>query len=235
MADWSNLVSVASAVSGIAAGVATSLTAARASKRQREDVQRLDTEAQDRAINSSDMATLGRYLLEDIGTVRVSDVVSDKQVRSRTWQAFSRVAQFVGEPGDADADAAADGAGRTGVGGSGELTSEELRIARERILGGEVWNGLALMRRHVEMSIRESEPSLQSARMGTGQLISAAEKVGLVPGDVLPQLRYAVGVANKAIHGEPVDVGVALEAVDSADYALRRIAVQGGRPPGGVN
>lgn len=229
MTDLGNLVSVAAALSGVVAGAASSLTAARASKRHREDVQRLDAEAQDRALNSSDIATLGKYLVDDIGAVRVSDVVSDEQVRNRAWQAFSRVAQFVGEPTDGGGD------GTAAVHPSEKIASTDLLAARDQILRGEVWNGLALMRRQVEILLRQSDPSLQSARMGAGQLISAAERVGSLPRGVVPQLRYAVGVANKAIHGEPVDVGVALEALQSADYALQHIPVQQDSPASGDN
>ncbi len=61
--------------------------------------------------------------------------------------------------------------------------------------------------------------------MGAGQLISAAGRLGAVPEGVMPPLRYAVSVANKAIHGEPVEVAEALEAVESADYGLSQVHV----------
>src|SRR5690606_40998056 len=68
-----------------------------ATRRQQQDLQRLTIDVETRALDSSNLQTLGKYLVDDIGAVRVSDVVSDDRVRRRTLQAFSRVAQFVGE------------------------------------------------------------------------------------------------------------------------------------------
>lgn len=220
MANWTDLASTAAAASGAFTVTVAFGTAIRAAKRQREDLLRLNDEAQAKAIDSSDIETLGKYLFEDIGGVRVSDVVSDDRVRGRTLRAFSQVTLFIG--GEPTTDSGEPTATATSP---QTLAADELNTAREQILAGDVWNGLALMRRHLEIAIRQSDPQLEAARMGAGQLITAAVRIGALPQEVVPQLRYAVNVANKAIHGEPVELDIALEAVDSADFGLRRIGV----------
>lgn len=214
-ADWTSWISLAGALAGVITGVVSASTAARASKRAEDDLRRLSDEAQAIAMDSSDIGTVGKYLFDDIGAVRVSDVVADDRVRRRTLSALSRLTGFI------SSETTTDGGEPASAAVEAQTLSGDLRTAREQIVAGEVWNGLALMRRHLEIVLRTSDPRLESARMGAGQLISAAARIGVLPPEVVPQLRYAVGVANRAIHGEPVDVAIALEAVDSADYGLR--------------
>lgn len=222
MADWTSIISFVAAAAGVATGLGQVLTTTRTTRRQAQDLERLKDERQNKAIASSDIEVIGRYLYEQIGAVRISDVVSDGRVRHRTLLALSRLTQFIGEDPPSDPGEPA----TTSVEGRGPV-SDELARSWEQILSGEVWNGLALMRRHIELILRASDPELQAARMGAGQLITAAERSGSLSGEVVPQLRYAVNVANKAIHGEPVGVDVALEAVQSADDALRRMRASG--------
>ena len=60
--------------------------------------------------------------------------------------------------------------------------------------------------------------------MGAGQLLTAAAKLRAIPQDAVRPLRYAVSVANRAVHGEPVEVEQALEALESAETGLSLIA-----------
>ncbi|MFD7160031.1 hypothetical protein ACFV9C_35955 [Kribbella sp. NPDC059898] len=225
MTEWATLVSTAAAAAGLVSIVVQSASRVVAARRRRQDRARLTDAAQLSAVNSADIETLGRYLFDDIGAVRVSDVVTNDDVRGRTLRAFSRLTTFIGteppaEAGEAPATPAAS-----------QLSIDELSTAREQILRGEVWNGLALMRRHLELTIRASHPEL-GERMGAGQLIGAAAQLGALSEDAAGSLRYAVKVANRAIHGEPVDPDEALRAIDSADYGLRLVSGSD-KPSGG--
>jgi hypothetical protein len=183
---------------------------------------KLSEEAQERALESDDLETLGKYLLGDIGSVRVTDIIRDAQVQRRTAKAMSRVQAFLAsapsDPGTAHPDADA-----------GAVNLEEPRAPRQlekavnEVLAGEVWNGLAYMRRYIEVLLKHSHPELRKARLGAGQLITSAARRDLIPPEAVAPLRYAVGIANRAVHGEPVEVGIALEAIDAAEAGLAMI------------
>jgi hypothetical protein len=218
MVDWVQVVTVSSTAVGLVTVAAETIFLVAASRRLSRDVLRLTEDARRNAINSSNLQVLGKYLVDDVGSVRISDVVSSEDVGLRTFQAFAAVRRFVDKPEETPGDEEAPWTSPEVV------MSDELRDARLMVLAGEIWNGLALMRRNLEIVLRALDPALAKSRMGAGQLISRVEKSGHLAPEAAHHLRYAVQVANRAVHGDEIDVGVALEAMDSADYALGRIS-----------
>ncbi|UBH07054.1 hypothetical protein K8P10_002565 [Leucobacter sp. Psy1] len=90
---------------------------------------------------------------------------------------------------------------------------------------GETWNALARMRRELEKVLGDllNASTANGKPRGIGRSLSIASKQGLVPESVLQYLRFPLSVANAAIHGEEVEAGTALEAVQMIDQAISRI------------
>lgn len=57
--------------------------------------------------------------------------------------------------------------------------------------------------------------------MAAGQMLAAAAKEGAVPPEAVEPLRYAISVANKAVHCEDVPAGAAVESNVLIDRFLR--------------
>jgi hypothetical protein len=219
VATWSWIETVASAA--IAAGTFATLSAGwsyvQTRVRRRADLKALAVAREEAALTSSDIEQVGGYLFEAIGSVRISDYVRDQAVRQRTGRALRRLTDFLGPQEPVAEEPPALGNPDEGLG------PEELRLAEEQILSGETWNGLARMRRFLELALREVAPHVDR-REGAGALISRAAHDGVLPQEAVPALRYAVSVANSAIHGEPVPTDVALEALASARAGLGVLA-----------
>jgi hypothetical protein len=200
----------------------------------RAEARKLAKELEAAALQSNDITMLGRYLYDNIGATRVSNYVNDKVVRERVQQALAGVLAFLGpeenEITPEEAVEAEEAAGQRsqeheGYGTEVGLADEPMRIALEDIRVGEVWNGLARMRRYLETRLRAIAPAdINMDRLGLGQLLNILTNLGIVPESVNAQLRYPIRVANAGIHGNDIDRGQAEEAWRMAASALAELA-----------
>lgn len=101
----------------------------------------------------------------------------------------------------------------------------EMDKAHGEILYGEVWNGLARLRRHVEKELRRLAPDTvtreaKDRAVPFGRLISSLRTIGTLPPEAAEHLQYAIQVANAAVHGRDVSVHLADAAWRSASIGL---------------
>ena len=107
----------------------------------------------------------------------------------------------------------------------------EMDRARQEILYGEAWNGLARLRRHVERALQEIAPEItrdgQGRPASAGRLISSLRTSGRLSPQAAEHLQYAIRVANAAIHGREVSPDLADAAWRSASIGLAMIGNRG--------
>jgi hypothetical protein len=236
VSDLPVLISDIAALTALAAVVNVGTNTIEQFRRTRAEARKLDKEFEADALQSNDIAKLGKYLYDNIGGTRVSIYVSDRAVRERVGQALSSVLAFLGPEETSITPEEAEEAEEAGQSRQApELRerysleqaegSESMRQSLEEIRVGEVWNGLARMRRYIEVRLRAIAPEVpDNTKLSLGQLLDLLIREGRIPIEIAQQLRYPIRVANSGIHGLDVDRGQAEEAWVQAASALAELA-----------
>lgn len=185
-------------------------------------------EARNRAIASDDLKTLGAYLYDDVGRVTVASYLRNETLRQRVDAALDRVSDYVGREADIEPILEAPSNPRVDTDsfdGVGAQSARELREVQREIRNGQVWNALARLRRHIEITLRTLTGDEPTARPSSaGSLVRNLAKRGAISADAAGSLQYAIQVANRGIHGEDIDPGQAEEALLSAWIGLAELA-----------
>ena len=146
-------------VFGLLAGVVASLLGIAARElfnwyRARQKLQAAIEVQFQEALASDSLNVLGNYLDNAVGQFSVAEYGHNQEVRRRVNMFLARVEEFVGKTDDVHP---AERVGRTPV---QILPAEapqdiDLQVIEERVLGGAVWDGLALLRRVIEQRLRQ--------------------------------------------------------------------------------
>lgn len=81
-----------------------------------------------------------------------------------------------------------------------------LQTAAAEISKGEVWNGLARLRRAIEIRLYEiaRQYGETGQRMSVSALLDKLMRREVIPQEAVRHLKHAVAIANRGIHGENV-------------------------------
>lgn len=198
----------------------------------RSETKKLARELEAAALQSNDITELGKYLYENIGATRVSNYVNDTVVRERVKQALGSVITFLGTEEKEITSEETEEAERT----AGPLTPEDydtellsadetMRKALDEIRFGEVWNGLARIRRYIETRLLAIAPDdIKDAKPSLSRLLDILTRQERITPLIAKQLRYPIRVANAGIHGTDIDRDQAEEAWRMASSALDELA-----------
>jgi len=207
---------VLSALGGLAA--ALQFTASRVSWRKARAATQevLYDAAISEALDADQIRVLGTYLEERLGSITIAEYSADTATRARVSLFVSRISQFLEQPeNESPTEAPA-------ILRPQEAGATEFEEVEEMILSERVWDGLARLRRTIEIRLRElaNESVTHAASIGAGQLLKELIKLELVRPDAVVYLKYAISVANRGVHGVDVSVGEALEALWAASSGL---------------
>ena len=188
-----------------------------------EMIRNLEQDREDKALSSADLQILGDYLYDSVGSITLFGYATNPDISKKVRRALDRVATFLGpEPPDVPESHVRSVEPKESL--APPSISQELEKSKAEILYGEVWNGLARMRRALEIELRTLAPEEIGKRKGKPvslyTLINGMRASGLIAEEVSQQLRYAVQVANFAIHGEAVSQELAEEAWRNAAMAM---------------
>ncbi|WP_199422864.1 hypothetical protein [Actinotalea solisilvae] len=173
---------------------------------------------------ASEIDRLGQLLFVDLGATSLADYTKNKGVRDSVQAAFDEVARFLGERSDESVGPVGPPSSESG-GGAGPrgdaMPGRDLAWA----LGdrGDSWEALARARRALEMRLRAlltPEDRDRGARLGAGALLRLLNRRGAIDEGIADQLRYAVSVMNRGIHGDDVSQEETLEALWIVDRFL---------------
>jgi hypothetical protein len=216
------------AVMWLAARETSSYLVALARSRREEKERRLE-----QVLESSDLAVIGGYLDEVVGQFSVYEYATSEQVASVVDRCLGRMRSFVA----LDAEIAREAEAPEGPPEVVPVAarSGELQEALSEVRSGEVWNGLARVRRHIEMRLRdlaEARGVSVGSRESAGRLLSRLLGARQIDAWTYEALRYVIYLCNRAVHGEEVPRVKAEEAVDLAAAALARLDSPLGVPGG---
>ena len=217
----SNSLSVVAGLTGLVS-VSTTIVSMYLSRRSKTSALKNAEEKEfQAAIQSSNLKTLGDYLYKGIGEIRVGDFSSDPKVRERVTDLVERLDEFLREPEDKDKSEKPEFEQK----GSIEYVQHDpdLIEARSQLESGNLWNGLAGLRRVIESRLKDLaiRRGFKLGRVGAGRVLGILWKKEMIPPDVARNLQYAITVANKGVHGEDVTADEALEAFLHAEHALQ--------------
>lgn len=187
----------------------------------------------------ADLHSLGSMIVDDLGATSIPNYVRHREVRDSFRNAFNAARGFIGEPSEPASKVA-----EAAVGPSAhdrppfwrdDPVTKAATVALRDVAEGETWNALARMRREFELELAARLDLDQGSRrpMAAGQLLAVAVKQGVVPADLASSIRYAISVANRAVHGEEVPPDAAVEAIYLIDTFIRSLGESGnssGRP-----
>lgn len=203
------LSALATAVSAllISGFVKACVEAARASRA----VDRSANDRPEEIVRAASLDRLGAYVYDEIGSLPLARYASDERARQVVARAVETMDDFVM------------GEGATAEGATTAPTPErDLEAATAAISQGRVWDGLARLRRAIEVHLRSlaRERDIPAERAGAGRLLADLVRLEAIPPEVVDFLGPAIRVANSGIHGYPVSRGEAEEALANAQRGL---------------
>jgi hypothetical protein len=188
------------------------------SRRERKK-QRLE-----QVLDSSDLAVVGGYLDDVIGEFSVYEYAASGRVASVVDRYLDRMRSFLSVDAEIARQAEAAEGPPEVVGAA--APSGELEEALSEVRSGQVWNGLARVRRHIEMRLRglaKAGGVAAGSRESGGRLLSGLLEAREIDSRTYEALRYAIYVCDGAVHGQEVGRVTAEEAVQLAAAALARL------------
>jgi hypothetical protein len=187
----------------------------------------LEEEATEAALNSNDLDTLGAYVYRNLGAVTLDNYARNEVVQKRLDSVAHRVAQFVspeGDPNERDEPLQAAPVGTDAPTStiSALATKHGLHNAEAEIRSGNLWNGLAELRRVLETRFREiaAAHDVRREKLGARRLLLELARRELVPEQCVAFFEFAIEVANRGVHGLEVSLFESLEALNAAAQGL---------------
>lgn len=202
------LAAVAATV-GVVVGLVSGVIAAQQARQAAQAVARVRTKSAESAIAAVSLQALGDYLYETLGQIPIADYASNPSARRDVTSAMEDIERFLDNEAAGPAETIQPAA--------------EVAAARRALADGDAWQALARLRRAIEVDLREraSEVGVEvPERAGVGRLLEELDNAEGLPPNAHGPLRYAIHVANRAVHGKPISLAQADEAVHTAAQAL---------------
>lgn len=211
--DFEVIATALAALAGFFAASATALSTRREMRDAKNAVKRIHESSPDAAISSLDLASLGTYIYGTLGSIPITEYASNNDARRDVARALDQIERFVTD----EESVPTRGLAR-------ERTAEQwLAEAHRTLATQDTWQGLAQLRRSIEIELRSLARQHEvdvPANAGAGRLLNALVKSEVLPSDLARELRQAIAVANRAIHGDEISPAVAEDALYSAARVL---------------
>lgn len=182
------------------------------------------------AMESDDLKTVGSFLYNTIGNFNVYEYISNTDVENTVDKYIEKLTSFVKTDTDIkkEIDEFSDEMKEMQHSISLDISSsfsDEINNVLYELDYGEVWNALARLRRHIEITLNEiaKENDIIIERPTVGHLLDILIRKEIIPIDAKSQLKYAISVCNQAIHGIEVSKIQAHEAVFHANNGLNKV------------
>ena len=196
-------------------------------KRSKEDkLKQADEKIFRKALNSDDLKILGSYVDKVIGKFSVCEYVSNPDVSNKVDSYLEKLKSFVGTDTEVQTQIKE-------IEHPAEIRKplkypKELERVNAGLRTGEIWNALARLRRHIEITLREAAEvkgiPIEYYRYASARnLLNLLKDRQVVSPIVHESLTYAIAICNKAIHGLDVSSSEAEDAISYATNGLRTI------------
>lgn len=211
-------------LSGAAANLAAAIVAKL--KAARDANQKLAAADENRfhaALVSDSLKELGGYLDTTLGQFSVVEYAQNPEVRKRVNSFLARLEDFVGKDEEM---APSERAPQIRPDRVPALVRPKLELVQSRLERGYIWDALSSLRRLIEIElsqVAQVHGVVLPDRAGAGRKLQLLQQRELIAPDVAEELRYAIAVANRGVHGLDVGSDEAFEALRHAQNALGEI------------
>lgn len=174
-------------------------------------------------LESDDLTVVGHYLDDVIGNFNVYEYVSNPKVSKTVNSYLEKLRFFVGTDTEVEQQVE-DTKVPPKIKVPPPIPDEFDKILTE-LRSGEVWNALARLRRHVEITLRKVAKNnhVILEHPSAGSLLNALSRSEFISKNSFSNLKYAVMFCNKAVHGQEVSLKEAEEAIFHASIGLEAL------------
>jgi hypothetical protein len=191
----------------------------------------------DRALNSSDLTTLSRYLRNELGDIPVESYLHDPDIRQKVDRYLTHLSAYVAKPLEEPVLTPERGAhlpaSPSKKADAATLENPEIQAALVSLRDGDTWSALARLRRDLEFRLMSLRAQGLSDRLGLGPGHHSG-RFSLttdVPPDWLPLFRRFWRTASSAVHGQAVSDEEAMQAIDDARALYAELEAVERSPP----
>jgi hypothetical protein len=192
----------------------------------RKKLHAADKEEFQAALASESLRSLGSYLDKSLGPFLVTEYANNAEVKSRVDLFLARLQEYVGSSGEVKPEP--EPAPPTAPKSGSSAANDELSVVEEKLAEATPWDALATLRRMIEVHLSDlaKQHNIQlPKRSGAGRMLEVLRRNQIVPDGLARSLRYAIEVANGAIHGFDVSIYEAHEAIRQARFALSELGL----------
>jgi hypothetical protein len=178
----------------------------------------------EKILESDDLIKIGSYFDERVGEFNVQEYVASSDVSEIVDRYLEKLKTFVGTDAEVNEQIQKIGAPRE-IEKLSHIPDEFDKVAAS-LREGEIWNGLARLRRHIEITLRRviDDRNIQMRPYpSAGQILNVLKMDEAISPDAYSELKYSVTICNKAIHGLDVELEEAEEALFHAIEGLRKL------------
>ncbi len=194
--------------------------------RKREQLRVADEQRFKAALDSDSLRELGSYLDRALGKFSIRDYAEDAEVRTRVTTFLDRLEEFVGRSTEIVQKPTAPPV---------ETQPPAPRLPglariETRMEAGEIWDGLAALRRLVEARLLDYARNRQvelPKRPGAGRMVQILQQKRQIPPETAERLQFVIDVANRGVHGLQVTTQEALKALAETQIAFVDLDLMG--------
>ncbi|TGM85594.1 hypothetical protein [Leptospira licerasiae] len=216
---------VLSAFAASVSGVSTAFSYTFQKISEIRNLKSIKKQSLDSIIDSANIDVFRDYLDNTIGKITIQDYVHNHQIHNLVNEYFDQLSHFL-EP-ENDIDKVIKKPKGSKVVKEIESTDEFIRIQAE-YEQGELWNSLARLRRHIEITLkaylRNKDVKIEGV-LSAGIVLNMLKKRDLITNIDFDTLKYILSVCNKAVHGESVSQLDAHDSIYLASSVLRKYYV----------
>ncbi len=221
--NYMNITGVIAAILGLLSASSTLFAYFLSNIKQRKTLEEIDSKLFKQALASADIKQLGNYLDNNIGNVTIKEFSTNPKIQKKVNHYIQNIISFIGTAEDIKKTEVK--SHETEIIYNPEIPKEFHPILKE-LRFGQPWNALAQLRRHIEISLRAivNEYNIDLKEfMPITQTLSTLGSMNLISTSSIRDLKYAVSICNKAVHGIETSLPEAEEAIQMAIRAFEEI------------
>jgi len=226
-----NFVTILSAIAGLLSVFVTLLSFLRNRLKETENLKKINPLNLFSAITLRNIKVLGKFIDKNLGAITIKEYVSNKKIHTTVDHSLNRILRYIGTEEDIKKEVVP--IPDTEISFNYEIP-EELRYIKDEIKVGEYWGAMATLRNYIvtnlimtfkqyNMGTDKYIPQDQLSYMTPSQLISILSSSQRISQAVARDLRYAISICNKAVHGLKITPEEAEKAVQLAINDLEEI------------
>jgi hypothetical protein len=190
-------------------------------KEELNKISRADEKAYLEVMESNDLDKIGKYLDDVIGNFDMREYAENKKIRDTLDLYIEKLKSFIGTDNEIIKSANETQKDVYKTNASDLVASvivrpkltQEFQVILDELYSGETWNSLAKLRRLIEIKLKEAllkEGIKIDKSIGAGQLLEIYYKHKQLNTKIdFVQMKSAISICNKAIHGIETDTKIA--------------------------